>query len=170
MMQVFNRFRFFLIGFSLLVGLTACGPNYHFSTTIDISNDAWSYDQVLDFEFEITDTLQIYNLLLDITHDKEYSYQNLYTRIGTFFPSGQNIKETLSLELASKTGEWQGDCGSRYCKVQIPIQEGAFFNQAGKYKISLEQFMRKNPIQGINKISFHIEETKNKREATGPKE
>jgi len=165
MMQVLNRFSFFLISFSLLLGLSACGPNYHFSTTVDIPDEAWNYDQVLDFEFEIEDTLQIYNLLLDITHDKEFSYQNLYTRIGTFFPSGQDIKETLSLELASKVGEWQGDCGGRYCKVQIPIQEGAFFNQAGKYKISLEQFMRKNPIQGIKTISFHIEETENRREA-----
>lgn len=153
-------------GFSavLLLSLFSCGPSYHFSESVDIPTEDWTYDNVVDFEFQIEDTLQIYNLILAITHHQDYAYQNLYTRIGTYFPSGQNLRETLSLELADKAGRWQGNCSGKYCTVEIPIQEGAYFNAAGDYKISLEQYMRKDPIAGIKNISFHIEKTENKRE------
>lgn len=158
-----------LLPFSLLSGLllclSACGPNYHFSESVDIPAENWAYGKVIDFEFQIEDTLQIYNLILAITHHRDYAYQNLYTRIGTYFPSGQNLTETLSLELADKAGRWQGNCRGEYCTVEIPIQAGAYFNAAGEYRIRLEQFMRKNPIAGIKTISFHIEKTENRRES-----
>lgn len=147
----------------LLLGLSSCGPNYHFSESVDIPTENWTYDNAIDFEFQIEDTLQIYNLILVITHHQDYSYQNLYTQIGTYFPSGQDLTETLSLELADKTGKWQGNCSGKYCTVEIPIQEGAYFNAAGDYRIRLEQYMRKNPIAGIKNISFHIEKTENRR-------
>jgi len=149
--------------FGFILSLSACGPNYHFSESVAIPDENWTYGNPIDFQFQIEDTLQIYNLILDITHHQDYSYQNLYTRIGTYFPSGQDITNTLSLELADKTGRWQGKCSGKYCTVQIPIQEGAYFNAAGDYKIRLEQFMRKDPIAGIKDISFHIEKTENRR-------
>lgn len=155
--------RFCLLA-TLLLGIFACGPNYHFSESVDIPTENWVYDDTIDFEFQIDDTLQIYNLILAITHHQDYAYQNLYTRIGTYFPSGQNLTETLSLELADKTGKWQGECSGKYCTVEIPIQEGAYFNAAGNYRIRLEQYMRKNPLAGIKNISFHIEKTENRRE------
>ena len=160
-----NRSTVYLSLFMLLqlLGFSSCGPNYHYSETTDLQNEEWSYDQVLEFEFPISDTLQIYNLILDITHDVDYPFQNLYTRISTHFPSGEQINKTLSLELANKAGQWQGKCGRQYCHLKIPIQEGAYFNVPGNYKISLEQFMRINPTQGIRQIALHIEETENRR-------
>lgn len=151
-----------LLGLALL--LSACGPNYQFSESVDLPAESWTYDNVIDFDFQIEDTLQIYNLILDVTHHQDFAYQNLYTRIGTYFPSGQDLTKVLSLELANKMGSWQGKCSGKYCTVQIPIQEGAYFNAAGDYRIRLEQFMRKDPILGIKNISFHIEKTENRRE------
>ncbi len=151
-----------ILGLVLLI--SSCGPNYQFSESIDIPAESWTYDNVVDFDFQIEDTLQIYNLILDVTHHQDYPYQNLYTRIGTYFPSGQDLTKVLSLELANKAGSWQGKCSGKYCSVQIPIQQGAYFNAAGAYKIRLEQFMRKDPIPGIKNISFHIEKTENRRE------
>lgn len=162
-MQVLNRFSVFMATLIGLLLLTACGPDYHFKESVDIPNDDWTYDQVLDFEFEITDTLQIYNLILDITHHKDYAYQNLYTQISTYFPSGEAISKTLSLELANTAGQWQGKCSGTYCTLRIPIQEGAYFNIPGIYKISLAQFMRSDPTRGVKNISFFVEKTEHKR-------
>ncbi len=163
-MPTSNRFLSACYSFGLLLLLSACGPNYQFSESIDIPAESWTYDHVIDFNFQIEDTLQIYNLILDVTHHQDFAYQNLYTRIGTYFPSGQDLTKVLSLELANKAGSWQGKCSGKYCTVQIPIQEGAYFNAVGDYKIRLEQFMRKDPIPGIKNISFHIEKTENRRE------
>lgn len=143
--------------------LIACGPDYLYKKDYPIDGGSWSYDQALEFSFDIEDTLRIYNLWLEVEHSTDYSYQNLYTRINTYFPSGQELQEPLSLELSDKIGRWYGDCSSSACTLLVPIQQGAFFNQQGTYRITLEQFMRQDPIKGIRNIGFRLEKTEQSR-------
>jgi gliding motility-associated lipoprotein GldH len=147
----------FLIVFSLL--LYSCGSGSFYEKTYSLDSGNWTYADSLDFSFQIADTTGIYNLWLEVEHSTAYPYQNLYTKIHTLFPSGQQLHEPLSLELADKVGRWYGDCNSRSCTLRIPIQQGAFFDQAGDYKITLEQFMRQDPISGVQRIGFIVEAT-----------
>lgn len=145
--------------FFLVIMLNSCGKTYHYQNTISIPNQAWSYQDTVDFQFDILDTTKIYNLLIDIDHTTNYPFQNMYVEIFTKFPEGQRIKEMVSLELANRAGAWNSDCRGETCNLEIPIQEGAFFNQAGAYTISFKQFMRKNPLKGIKKLGLKIEDT-----------
>ena len=142
---------------------TSCGPNYIFEETTTIENQAWTYQDTIDFKAEITDTLRIFNLYLYIEHAVDYSHQNVYIQIYTLFPSGQRTKERISIDFADKTGQWYGDCDNEWCQLRIPIQEGAFFNAIGMHTFTIEQYMRVDPLQGIKSISMKIEETKNSR-------
>ena len=148
----------------LFVVFSSCGPNYIFDQKKDIQGLAWSYEDTLDFEVDIQDTLKIYNLYLDIEHSVNYPFQNIYTQIYTQFPSGKRIKERLPIDFSEKSGKWIGDCDSEFCTLRVYIQKGAFFNALGNHKITVEQFMRKNPLKGIKSIALRIEETKNKRQ------
>jgi gliding motility-associated lipoprotein GldH len=150
----------FFVGALLMLG---CGGNFEYQKAYQIQDNSWNYQDTLNFNFNIEDTSRIYNLFLEIEHQNTYSYQNLYTQIHTKFPGGERLTETLSLELADKTGTWMGKCSGTTCKLLIPIQQNAFFNASGDYEITLEQYMRKNPIEGINAISFLLEKTKNTR-------
>lgn len=154
------RLLFFL---SCLFLLASCGPNYVYEKAYELPNAQWTYADTLDFEFEIEDTSRIFNLWVTIDHSTSYSYQNLYTRVHTQFPGGERITELLSLELANSLGLWQGDCNSESCQIQIPIQEGAYFNAEGKYQITLEQFMRRDSLPGIKAVQFQLEATSNTR-------
>ncbi|PHN04021.1 gliding motility lipoprotein GldH [Flavilitoribacter nigricans] len=144
--------------------LWGCGSDYLYERSYPIDSSNWTYADSLQFSFEIEDTLQVYNLWLEVEHSVDYDFQNLYTRIHTRFPSGQQLAEPLSLELADNVGRWFGDCNSKTCTLKIPIQEGAFFNQAGTYNITLEQFMRRDPIEGIRTIGFMVEKTDQTRQ------
>ncbi|MCR9287719.1 MAG: gliding motility lipoprotein GldH [Bacteroidetes bacterium] len=141
--------------------LISCGKNYIFEKSVPIQNGEWAYSDTLNFNFEIQDTTKIYNLYLDIDHSTDYGFQNLYINVYTKFPSGERIKEMLSVELAAKGGIWFGDCDVEKCKLEIPIQQNAFFNIAGSYEVTVEQYMRKNPLSGISGVSFKIEDTGN---------
>jgi gliding motility-associated lipoprotein GldH len=77
----------------------------------------------------------------------------------TVFPKGQRLDQLLSLELANKAGAWNGECSGKTCTALIVLQQGTFFNQLGKYKLTIEQFMRYEPVKGINKIGFLMEKT-----------
>ncbi|MEN0004615.1 MAG: gliding motility lipoprotein GldH [Bacteroidota bacterium] len=143
----------------LCLMVSACGPTIVYEKNYEIADAGWQYSDTLNFDFEIDDTLRIYNLWLKVAHQTNYRYQNLYTQVHTTFPSGDRISETLSLELANKSGQWQGQCATENCTIYIPIQEGAFFNQAGNYQLTLEQYMRVDSLPNINSIAFELEAT-----------
>lgn len=154
----------FLLLLAILSGaLAGCGDSYVVRKTHTFSNEQWTYDDSLRYEFEIMDTLALYDLIMNVKHSTSYSFQNLYTRIHTQFPDGTRLNKPVSLELADKTGTWQGDCNSKYCTVEIPIQQTAYFNQPGKYAIVIEQFMRDSIINGVKDITFEITKTSGKR-------
>lgn len=152
---MFQKLSIFLLALTLF----SCGKSYLYDEEINILNDAWKDSDSLNFQFNIPDTSKIYNILLDVNHSPEYAYQNMYVEIYTAFPAGERIQEMISLELANRAGVWFGDCGSSSCTLEIPIQEGAFFNQAGDYEITIKQFMRKNPLRGVQGMGLKIEDT-----------
>lgn len=138
--------------------LTNCRQNYFFEKTIDIPGQSWTYGNPLKFEFEVTDTTKTYAILLDVTHAGDFGFQNCYVQITTRFPSGEEKKQPVSLELAAQTGIWNGKCSGNFCTVEIPLQGKARFKSAGTHSITVEQFMRVNPLSDIKSISLKIKQ------------
>lgn len=137
--------------------LSSCGPNYLYEQELKIPETGWSYQDSLLATFEIPDTSSIYDLHLFIEHTTNFSYQNFYVQIHTQFPDGQRLMEQVSLELAGKGGVWLGDCNAETCALDIPIQQGAYFDQAGTYRLSVHQYSRRNPLPEIKSIRFALE-------------
>jgi len=79
--------------------------------------------------------------------------------VHTYYPSGKSRTQRLSLELASSAGIFQGRCSGDLCTLQIPIQRNIYFEQPGTYQLVLEQFMRRNPVEGIASIALQVEDT-----------
>lgn len=151
---------FFLITFLFL---TACGPDFVFEKNYEIPNAEWSYADTLDFEFDIQDTNQLYNFYLDIEHEVGYKNQNIYFMIHTQYPSSKRIAQQLSIDLANKAGAWFGKCGNESCKLRVNLQEKAFFNETGKHTLTLEQYMRVDPLPGIKNLALRIEKLEERR-------
>lgn len=148
---------FFIAVISVI--LASCGPHYTVKEYKEIKDGQWFYKDSLVYDFEISDTNKVYNLYLDVEHADTFGFENAYVILHTIFPNGKKLDQQLSLELANKTGIWNGECSSGKCKALIALQQGAFFNQEGKYKLTMEQFMRIDPVKGINKIGFLMEKT-----------
>ncbi len=150
----FPHLLFLLFAF---IGLSSCGPDFVYEKSIPIENEQWSYSDTLDFEFEITDTSQLYNFYLDIDHSSKYTTQNIYLMVYTKYPSDKRISQQLSINLADKTGAWHGKCSSELCKLRVNLQSKAFFNELGNHTITLEQYMRVDPLPGIKNLALRIE-------------
>ncbi|MEM8584750.1 MAG: gliding motility lipoprotein GldH [Bacteroidota bacterium] len=142
--------------FALLL-LSSCGPDYIFEETHEISEAGWAWSDTVNYTFEIPDTSTIYNLHLVVDHKDYFPNQNTYVRLKLAFPDGQRTNEQLSLQLADGIGTWLANCRGEDCSLDIPIQEGAFFDQAGTYTLTLEQFSRTEVLEGISALTFAIE-------------
>ena len=153
-----KKYLFVFLFFSQLL-LFSCAGDYIFEKKVEIEKGKWQYENTLDYSFEITDTNKVYNLLLEVQHSVDYSFQNCYFKIFTQFPSGEKVEQLLSVDLANKIGQWYGDCGGEFCTILVDLQKKAFFSVIGKHTITLEQYMRKNPLKGIKSLAIKLEDT-----------
>ena len=144
--------------------LAACGTKkLVYQKKYDLAEQQWVHSDTLNYDFTIADTLKIYDLVLEVEHAPSYSFQNLYVRIHTQFPTGERTQEKVSLELADAAGKWQGNAHSDWIKTPIAIQTGAYFNRKGKYTLTVEQFMRTDTLSGIKSVALQVEDTEKKR-------
>ncbi|WP_282781735.1 gliding motility lipoprotein GldH [Phaeodactylibacter xiamenensis] len=142
-----------------LLSFSSCGPNYIFNTEKEIPETGWAYDEPVSFSFKVEDTTKIYNLWLEVGHTSSYSNQNLYTRIQTIFPDGNELSEVVSLELADKGGQWLGACSGQECALKVPLQTGTYFNQIGEYTLEMEQYTRRDSLKEVRNLRFMVEDT-----------
>lgn len=149
------RLFFFLLSLSFL---HACSENFVYSEQQIIDNAEWKYGDTLDFAIPIADTTEKYNLYLDVQHTTDYSYQNIYLNVATIYPSGKRIAELLPIDFADKTGQWYGNCNTETCQLRVNIQQRAYFNETGTHHIVFEQYLRENPLRGIQSIALKMEE------------
>lgn len=140
----------------VLLVVIACGKKPFYEQSQSISESGWEYGNRIDFSFDIDNTDSKYDLLLDVRHDLEYTYENTYVRIHTTFPNGETITDQVSLQLADEYDQWEGTCKGDKCTVTIVLQSNVKFKEKGAYKIEIEQYNRENPLPGIEKMTLKI--------------
>ncbi len=150
-----------MLAISLL--LSACSEDFFFEKSYDLPNAEWSYKDSLVFVVDIQDTLKTYNLLLDIEHSTDYAFQNNYVFVHTYLPNGEHLGKQLNIDLAQKSGKWNGKCSGDKCKLRAVIQQNAYFNEIGSHRFVIEQFMRMDPLPGIQKVSLRLQATGEER-------
>ena len=149
-----------LLGLFLLVG---CGPSYFFEQKKDIPNGVWTWRDSLDFVFEIKDTTAIYNLYLDVKAKDSYPNENIYLKLFTGFPDGHRLEYTRSFNVFDTKGALIGKRSGSAATQQFVLQENAFFSTPGSYKITVQQFLRLDSIEGIESIGLAVQKTEQKR-------
>ena len=153
----------FIVAISILFIFSSCQPDLFFEENKTLGEEGWTYDNKLDYTIAIDDTLQLYNIYLNINHSTEYAYQNIYLMIHTKYPSGKIVSEQLPIDFADKTGQWHGKCNKENCQLGVNLQKDAFFNTPGSYTITIEQYMRIDSLPGISDITLMLEDTGKQR-------
>ena len=127
-------------------------------------NAQWQHRDTLNFAFDIADTMALYDIVLTVKHRTDYAFQNIYTQISTKFPEGQRSQQLINVDLADNTGTWNGAGSGSTRTYSVDIQQNAFFNQSGKYVITLEQFMRTEALAGVESIALRLVDKEAKRD------
>ncbi len=145
--------------FFVLILALGCGSDCIYQQSFSLPEAGWAYEDSIRFDFEIPDTSAHYNLNLKLKHAWDFPYQNLYVKFYTRFPSGKMIEQLVSLELTENAVVWQGECSGKWCTINIPLQSNAYFPETGKYSITLEQYMRQSPVEGVKSFSLCVKPT-----------
>ncbi len=140
--------------------MTSCGPKVIYDQKVEVKNP-WQYSSPATFEYEVLDTTISYDLQLDVTHTIDFSFENLYINATTVFPDGKKSTHPVSLQFANESGDWIGNCTGESCNIMIDISSGSFFKTVGKYGLNIEQYSRKDGLEGIKSLTLKITEHQN---------
>lgn len=143
------------IVFFLASSLMSCSGNIY-DETREIQEASWNEADSIAFSFEIADTSQRYNIFLTVNHEVAYAFQNIYCLVETYGPQGLSQRQVSSLELASRKGNWLGDCGEENCVRRIPFIVNTLFDQAGAYQIVLKQYSRPKQLPHVQSLRLEV--------------
>ena len=128
----------------------------------------WHQDSIVGFEFTAPDTINSYNLFINLRNNSDYKYSNLFLITEMQFPRGKVISDTLEYKMAKPSGEWLGTGFGELKESKLWYKENIRFSEGGLYQINIAQAMRQigktegvAELEGITDVGFRIEKTQN---------
>ncbi len=150
-----------LLVFSIMVSCNESLVLSEFKTT---EGGSWAKDAVMEFRFSEIDSVQKYNLFINVRNDENYPYNNLFLIAELDYPGGETVTDTLEYEMALPDGSWLGKGFGSIKENKLWYKENIVFRSLGVYTLRLTHAMRKNGsvegvvnLEGITDVGFEIE-------------
>ena len=142
----------------ILSGLFACKQSTYFESALELPESEWKSDKAAVFDFNIDDTLKVYNLIITITNNDNYRNSNLWLFIRTHSLNSKIASDTLEFILSDEKGKWLGEKAGKSWHHNLIYKSQIRFPQTGKYSIEIIQGMRNLKLNGIEQVGFIIKE------------
>src|ERR1700749_5223333 len=99
------RFFKIVMGCMLVCFLASCNKNVVYSKYERIEETkGWPAKQLINFETEITDTNQLYDVYINVRNAETYPFKNLFMFLHTTYPNGKMSVDTIECILANEQG------------------------------------------------------------------
>ncbi|MCU0392632.1 MAG: gliding motility lipoprotein GldH [Thermoflexibacter sp.] len=146
----------------LLIWLSSCDSTRLFEEYKDLPERKWRSAEAITFNFQITDTVQSYNLYYNIRNTLSYPYYNLYITYELLDGADKVIAQKMLQNnlMHPQTGEPYGDGIGDLFDHRFVLLSDYKFSQSGSYKLRLRQYMRMNELPEIVAVGMRIEKAK----------
>ena len=154
-----NNFLLILIVISCL----SCDSNRVFDEYKSVSKQ-WNKDSIVAFKVNPPDSMNAYNVFINLRNTKDYKFSNLFLIVSTKFPNGKVIKDTLEYRMAKPNGEFLGTGFTDVKENKLWYKENVVFKESGEYQFTIQHAMRENGkvdgivnLDGITDVGLRIE-------------
>ncbi len=141
--------------FLLLTILVSCDQAVVYDEYVR-TDGGWKWQDAREFMVDVSDTLSLHNIFVQVRHTVDYPMSNLYMFIHVKGPTGQHRKDTVNLILAEPSGEWTGRGTGNLRELQLLFRKQTQFRLPGTYVFTLEQAMR-NPKLPVTDLGIRVE-------------
>jgi len=149
-----QKIRFLFI--SMVIAFSSCDPDMIYDELWRIEDGRWTWDNPQVFEIEMSDTITLHNIYLQVRHTVDYPLSNLYIFVNVSGPGGQQIKDTVNIILADPDGSWTGRGAGNLREIRLLYRNQTRFRLPGLYTFTLEQGMRKSELP-VTDVGVRIE-------------
>lgn len=152
--------------FMLTILLSSCGDDARvYEQYNDFETRYWLAQDKPQFEFSISDASIKYTLYADVRNSVSYPWSRFFMNYSLQDSTGTELKKDLVSEFLfdAKTGKPFGKSGlGDIYDHEVVLLKDYQFTKAGKYKMSFEQQMRTDTLQGILAVGLRVEKTETK--------
>lgn len=138
----------------------SCGNKSVYQQSFEVNNGTWTYSDSASFDLSSilnkVDTSNIYQLDLEVTHQNDFPFRNLYVEINSFSQKVIIDSRRISLELADATGTWLGKCSGQKCTYRINLKEDFLSSPQLIDQITIQQSMRQSPTYGVDELTLYL--------------
>jgi len=152
----YQPFKMLVLCLSIAMVISGCSSQALYDNNKSLPGDVWKSDQIIRFDVELQDTVNICKLYLNLRNTTSYRYANIFLFINTTFPDGKEARDTVECILADPSGKWLGKGISNIRDNQILLRRGIRFHQQGTYIFEFEQAMREPELEGVMDIGLRI--------------
>ena len=155
-MSVFKSALFF----TSILALSSCDDNSIVRGSVEVDPSGWSASEPAVIEFDLKEAETELDMFVDLRHNGDYPYRNLFLFMALELPDGNVEKDTIECLLADRMGHWLGS-GNGFI-FENSIDHKVLFRykdrslKAGKYKLIFEQAMRTDQLIGVMDIGLTI--------------
>lgn len=141
---------------ALLLHCHSCDSGMVYDQYIRTENGEWNWRDAKEFKVDISDTVSMHNIYLQVRHTVEYPLSNLYMFVHVKAPTGQHRKDTINMVLAAPDGKWTGKGNGTIRELMLLYRKQTKFRIPGTYVFTLEQAMRE-PELPVTDLGVRIE-------------
>lgn len=158
-MKAYNNI-VFLCSLLLFALIASCNFDKVFEKTENIQKSKWDKNQIIQFDFDVKDTINGYDIFINIRNNNDFRYKNLFLFVNTTSPNGFSKRDTVEITLADDKGKWLGHGIGGVNSIEKTYKKNIRFPVSGNYKIELVQGMRNDILDGIMDVSIRVEKVK----------
>lgn len=145
-----------IISMLLMLHTLSCDSGMVYDQYLQSDQGTWSWNDAREFRADISDTLSMHNIYLQVRHTVDYPLSNLYMLVHVKGPTGQHITDTINMVLAEPDGQWVGKGNGHIRELMLLYRKQTQFRIPGTYVFTLEQAMRK-PDLPVTDVGIRIE-------------
>ncbi len=140
----------------LLMHTQSCDSDMVYDQYEPTDQGVWNWNDAMEFEADISDTVSMHNIYLQLRHTVGYPLSNLYMFVHVKGPGGQHLTDTINMILAEPSGQWTGKGNGNIRELMFLYRKQTQFSIPGIYVFTLEQAMRQEDLPVTN-LGIRIE-------------
>ncbi len=149
------------LGLFVLILIVSCSDSKEYYAYKSFEKGQWTRDSILKVQIDslFQNTSGEYTLSIELVHNKNYPYKNLWLLVGSNINHPKVIKyDTIKTELMDNFERWYGSSVGGLHQISIPYKTLKITPTSELIRFEVKQLMDDDPLVGIEKIGIKIKE------------
>ncbi|HSY76252.1 MAG TPA: gliding motility lipoprotein GldH [Bacteroidia bacterium] len=147
---------FFVLLCCITVVFCSCNKGVMYQKYVSIPDNTWVANKPITFTVPVDDTINYYNVYVNIRQANDYDFGNIYLFIDITAPGNHTERDTMNCVLADNSGRWLGQGLGDIWDNKLWFKRHTRFHK-GEYKFTYTQAMRVDTLEQIMDVGLRVE-------------